>query len=164
MAICSSSCTPAQPSDVAEAETPPPAQKVHQTPSKEDEQAHYEVLSRHDTNATFSGMRDHICMGRSMLCPDQCGHSGTLAVFKIKNYNAYEKLSKYGDPKTEEFVVMLKSKNGESTLSDDLIRKISALNVGDEVHLAWEHIYVTDSHGSQFPERKIRIVEKLPTP
>lgn len=153
-----SACTPAQPD---ETQVQSPVQEIQETPLREGVRSHYDVLSHHDTNATFAGTREHVCMGRSMLCPDRCGHSGTLAVFKIESYNTYEKPSKYGDPKTDEFVVMLKSTTGESDVPKDIVQQISALSAGDKVRLVWEHIYVTDENGSQFPERIIRSVKKV---
>lgn len=120
----------------------------------------YEVLSRHDTEAVFSGTREHRCMGRSILCPDRCGHSGTLAVFKIESYNAYEKPGKYGDPKTDEFVFMLKSSTGKSDVSKEIADLVSQLKPGEKVHLVWEHIYVSDPNGGHYPERVVRKLEK----
>ena len=117
-----------------------------------------EVLSRHDTNAVFQGARRHVCMGRSMLCPDRCGHSGTLAVFKIENYNKYEQFGKYGDPQTDEFIFMLKSTTGESDVPPALAEKIAALKPGDKVRLVWEHVYVSDENGAR-PERPVRVLE-----
>lgn len=115
----------------------------------------YELLSRHDTAAVFSGTREHKCMGRSMLCPDQCGHSGTLAVFRIEKYNAYEKPGKYGDPQTAEFMIMLNSTTGETEVPPAIAEKIRSLQPGEKVRLVWEHIYVTNDSG-QFPRRVIR--------
>lgn len=121
----------------------------------------FDVLSRHDTDAVFVGFRQHACMGRTRLCPDKCGHSGTLAVFKIERYNAYEKPGKYGDPKTDEFVVMLDSTIGTSAVSDRLAEQIRSLKPGEKVRLVWEHIYVSTPDGARFPERVIRKLKPL---
>lgn len=120
----------------------------------------YEVLSRHDTEAVFSGTREHRCMGRTTLCPDRCGHSGTLAAFKIESYNAYEKPGKYGDPKTSEFLFMLKSSTGKSDVSKDIADLVRQLKPGEKVHLVWEHIYVSDPNGGHYPKRVVRKLEK----
>lgn len=116
-----------------------------------------ELLSRHDTNAVFTGTREQRCMGRSMLCPDRCGHSGTVAVFEIESYNAYSCPGKYGDPTTGEFICMLKPE-GTTEVSAATVEKIRALSPGDKVRLVWDHIYVSDAGGS-FPERPIRFLD-----
>lgn len=152
-----SACAPAEPAlskKAPQQQTP----KEEVPPAGTKKQTRCDVLSRHDTNAVFAGTREHVCMGRSMLCPDRCGHSGTLATFKIESYNTYEKPGKYGDPKTNEFSVMLRSTTEQNGVSADIAQKISALKPGDKVHLVWEHIYVTDDTGA-FPERVIRTLE-----
>ena len=116
----------------------------------------FELLSRHDTNAVFTGTREHTCMGRSMLCPDRCGHSGTIAVFKIESYNEYSNPGKYGDPMADEFVCMLKP-GGSNEVSKETVEKIYNLKPGDKVRLIWDHIYVSDGSGA-FPERPIRFL------
>ncbi|MBQ9758465.1 MAG: hypothetical protein IJW12_01675 [Opitutales bacterium] len=119
----------------------------------------YKVLSLHDTDAVFAGTRKHVCMGRSMLCPDRCGHSGTLAVFKIEKYNSYSAPDKYGDPETSEFACMLKP-DGSTEVAKEFVEKINALKPGDKVRLAWAHIYVSDPNGGNYPERVICELEK----
>ncbi len=118
-----------------------------------------ELLSRHETVAEFVGTTNHRCMGMTSLCPDECGHSGTLATFRIIRYTKYEKPGKYGDPKTERFVVMVENNLGESKLSSALRKRIAALKPGDEVDLAWDHNYVTRG-GSSAPERPIRKLKR----
>lgn len=115
------------------------------------------LLSRHDTNAVFAGTREHVCMGRSMLCPDRCGHSGTLAVFNIERYNNYDAPDKYGDPQTNEFVCMLKPE-GSAEVPKEILEQIRTLKPGDKVRLIWDHIYVSDDSGA-FPERPIRFLQ-----
>jgi hypothetical protein len=127
------------------------------TPSVQDCRS-FKLLSSHDTNAIFAGTRKHLCMGRSMLCPDRCGHSGTLAVFKIESYNDYTCPGKYGDPKTDEFCCLLPT-GGSTEISEEFVRKIQSLKPGTPVHLKWEHIYVSDPNGGQYPERPIRVLE-----
>ncbi|MBQ6704734.1 MAG: hypothetical protein IJN19_01825 [Opitutales bacterium] len=119
----------------------------------------FKTLSLHDTDAVFTGTRKHVCMGRSMLCPDRCGHSGTLAVFKIEKYNSYSAPDKYGDPKTDEFACMLKPE-GSTEVAKKFIEKINTLNPGDKVRLRWAHIYVSDPNGGNYPERVICELEK----
>ncbi|MBR6797264.1 MAG: hypothetical protein IKM45_01060 [Opitutales bacterium] len=157
-AAIATACAPVSSKPARTAETAPQAQEELVPAPAEKTGAKVEVLSRHDTNAVFQGARRHVCMGRTMLCPDRCGHSGTLAVFKIENYNKYEQLGKYGDPQTEEFVFMLKSTTGKSDVPPALAEKIAALKPGDKVRLVWEHVYISDENGSR-PERPIRVLE-----
>ena len=96
------------------------------------------------------------------LCPDKCGASGTLAVFRVERYNAYEKPGKYGDPKTDEFSFMLQSTTGTSDVSPETAALVRALKPAARVRLVWEHIYVSDENGSRFPERVVRKIEPLP--
>lgn len=121
----------------------------------------FDVLSRHDTNAVFAGTHEQVCMGRTMLCPDKCGGSGTVAVFKIERYNAYERNSKYGDGKAGDFAFMLEATTGESDVSPEIAAFVRSLAVGARVHLVWEHIYHTDPRGSKFPERVVRELSLL---
>lgn len=120
-----------------------------------------ELLSRHDVVAEFAGTREHVCLGRTALCPDRCGDSGTLAVFRVLRYESYEKPGEYGDPQTGEFVFMLKSTAGTSDVSDEIARAVGRLSPGNKVRLVWEHVYVTDENGSQFPERPVVRLEKI---
>lgn len=132
----------------------PEEKSAPETPAKPTRTA--ELLARHDTDAVFAGTREHVCRGLTTLCPDRCGHSGTLAVFRIEKYNAYEKPGKYGDPQTDEFVFMLRSTTGGSDVPAEIAERVRALAPGHEVRLVWEHLYVTDENGSRFPERVVR--------
>ena len=42
-----------------------------------------ELLSLHKTVAKFEGLKEHKCLFKTSLCPDRCGHGGTIAIFKI---------------------------------------------------------------------------------
>ena len=118
-----------------------------------------ELLSSHDTNARFTGLKDHKCMGRTSLCPDRCGHSGKLAVFEIVEYLNYEKPGKYGDPKQERFQILVEDNMGNVKVPAAIRDAILALKTGDSVHLKWNHDYVSRD-GSKFPERVITLLEK----
>jgi len=118
-----------------------------------------EILSRHDTNAVFTGTQEVVCNGLTALCPNECGSSGTLAVFKIESYNDYQKLGKYGDEKAETFTIMLRSTMGTSDVSPEIAEYIHTLNAGDKVYLVWEHVYVSEPDGGNFPARPIRKLE-----
>ena len=115
-----------------------------------------ERLSRHDADAVFAGTREHVCRVLTTLCPDRCGRSGTLAVFRVEKYNAYEKPGQYGDPQADEFAFMLLSTTGASDVPAEIAERVRALAPGDKVRLVWEHVYVTDENGSRFPERVVR--------
>jgi len=119
-----------------------------------------ELLSAHETEATFVGIKDHKCMGRTSACPDQCGHSGKLAVFKITKYLKYEKPGEYGDPKQETFQVLIEDNMKNAKVSAAIREAIMALKPGDAVRLDWNHDYVS-REGSKSPERPIVAISPL---
>ena len=53
-----------------------------------------ELLSEHKTVATFDGLTEKKCFHRTSLCPDQCGHGGTIATFSIKKVDILTILKK----------------------------------------------------------------------
>lgn len=119
-----------------------------------------ELLSAHSTAARFEGLRDHRCLGMTALCPDRCGESGKLATFTIVKYLRYEKRGEYGDPKQEQFLVLIEDNMKHPKVSPAIRDVILALKPGDPVELDWNHDYVTQD-GSKFPERPItRIVRR----
>ena len=128
---------------------PPPAEK-------------YDVLSVHKTKATFEGLRDQRCMGRTALCPDRCGHSGKLAVFKIDEYTAYEKPGEYGDAKQQKFQFLVEDNTKAVKVPPGLAATLKTLKPGDKVTLEWEHRYM-DRDGSRWPERPVTRLEKPET-
>jgi hypothetical protein len=113
-----------------------------------------ELLSSHDTEASFVGLKDHRCMGLTSLCPDQCGESGKLATFMIDKYLDYKKPGEYGDPKQEEFMVLIENNMRNAKVTVAIRDAILALKPGDKVHLKWNHDYVTKD-GSSYPDRPI---------
>jgi hypothetical protein len=119
-----------------------------------------QLLSRHDTVAEFAGTRQHRCMGLTTLCPDRCGHSGTMAMFKIRHYLDYQKPGEYGDPQQEEYLVLVSDNTGKTKIPQATADAIRALQQGDRVRLIWQHDYVTDDNGS-YPVRTIIGLEKL---
>jgi hypothetical protein len=118
-----------------------------------------ELLSAHDTVARFTGLTDHTCLGRTSLCPDRCGHSGKLATFEIVKYLNYEKPGEFGDPKQEQFQVLIEDNMGNVKVPAAIRKTILALKPGDSVHLKWNHDYVTRD-GSSSPDRPITLLEK----
>jgi len=120
-----------------------------------------QLLSLHDTLATFRELKPYRCMGRTALCPDECGHSGSLAIFDIIRYNDYQKPGEYGDPKTETFQILVMDNHGNAKIDKDILKTINDLNEGDTVTLKWRHDYVTRDNAS-FPVRTI--TELTPQP
>jgi hypothetical protein len=118
------------------------------------------LLSKHDTVAEFAGTRQHTCRGLTSLCPDNCGHSGTMASFNIQHYLAYEKPGEYGDPQQSEYLVLVQDNHGKPKIAPAIAEQIRNLSKGDRVHLVWHHDYVTKD-GSSYPERTIVVLDKL---
>ena len=119
-----------------------------------------ELLSAHDTVARFTGLNDHRCMGLTALCPDRCGESGKLATFAIVNYLQYAKPGEYGDPKQEQFLVLIEDNMKHPKVPGAIRDAILALKAGNLVRLQWNHDYVTQD-GSKFPERPIQNLSVL---
>jgi hypothetical protein len=119
-----------------------------------------ERLSTHDTEARFLGIENHRCLGMTALCPDRCGHSGKLARFKIIKYHDYKKPGEYGDPKQEEFIILIEDNLENPKVPADTMNSIKALKPGAKVRLKWNHDYVTKD-GSSAPERTITGIESL---
>lgn len=122
-----------------------------------------ELLSSHDTEARFEGIKDHTCMGRTALCPDRCGHSGKLATFEIVRYLDYQKPGEYGDPKQDKFQILIEDNSGRAKVPDGIHKAILALKPGDKVRLKWNHDYVTRD-GSKFPDRPVVLLEPAAKP
>ncbi len=119
-----------------------------------------ELLSQHETVAVFEGVRVHRCMGRTMLCPDNCGDSGNLAVFKIAKYIKYEKPGQYGDEKAAKYEFMTSDNKGNKKVGEEMFKTVAGLKPGDLVLLSWRHDYVTKG-GCSFPERTVTFLKKL---
>ena len=113
-----------------------------------------ELLSSHSTIAKFIGIKDHVCMGATGLCPDRCGSSGKLATFEIIEYLDYQKPGEYGDPKQTTFQVLIKDNHGKAKIAADMLATIESLKPGTKIQLSWNHDYVTKDRSSS-PERPI---------
>jgi hypothetical protein len=127
----------------------------------EDKPVPFDLLSVHKTEATFKGTREHKCLGRTSLCPDQCGHSGTLAIFSIDRYTDYRKPGEYGDPKQESFQFLMEDNMKNPKVPAEIIAKVKTLKPGDKVALEWEHRYM-NRDGSRYPERPVTRLERMP--
>jgi hypothetical protein len=123
----------------------------------------YDVLSVHKTQATFAGLKDHVCKGLTSACPHACGHSGSLAVFRIDAYSAYEKPGAFGDEKQTTFQFLVVDTRKNRKVPAELAATLETLEPGDKVVLEWEHRYM-DRDGSRFPVRPVTKLEKLPAP
>ncbi|MDE0835193.1 MAG: hypothetical protein OSA84_02445 [Akkermansiaceae bacterium] len=121
-----------------------------------------ELLSSHQTTATFSGIEKRKCRGRTSACPYRCGDSGDYASFKIIEYIDYKKPGKYGDPKQTTFSVQIQDNMENQKVSPEILKAIKALKVGDIAHLNWNHDYVTKG-GTSSPERTIQLIKHVNT-
>ena len=119
-----------------------------------------ELLANHETLAVFDGVNYRLCMGRTSLCPKQCGDSGEFASFGIKKYLEYEKPGQYGDPEQKSFLVQVSDYNKKPKGDPKILETVKALKKGDYVLLSWHHDYVT-KEGASFPVRPIVKLEKI---
>lgn len=123
----------------------------------------FDVLSVHRVTATFAGVTQRQCMGRTALCPHACGHSGSFATFRDLAYTQYEKRGQYGDEKQDAFMVQLTGA-GADALPAGAAEMLAALAPGAAVRLGWDHIYVkrVEAGGgeSQFPRRPVVLLER----
>lgn len=123
-----------------------------------------DLLSLHKTNAEFQGKKELQCRHMTMLCPDRCGHGGTIASFKIKDYVHYEKPGEYGDAKSDSFAVKLSDHVAATGLTPERRAVLESLAAGEEVALEWRHDYVTVEYegggSSSSPQRPITHLAK----
>lgn len=123
------------------------------------------TLSRHETIATFAGIKRSPCRFLTSLCPDRCGHAGEVALFSINSYISYEKFGQYGDPESTQFHVRVDNNggNGSEKQPEGISEKVRALVEGQIVKLSWDHNYVTttwEGGGSgKSPERPVTLLE-----
>ncbi|MCX6997826.1 MAG: hypothetical protein NTV49_12255 [Kiritimatiellaeota bacterium] len=118
------------------------------------------TLARHETVAEFRGTNYHRCLGRTALCPDQCGESGAAASFKVTKYLSYKKLGEHGDPKCDQFAFMIEGNMKNPKVPSAIRDVVRMLAKGDLVFLSWNHDYVTVD-GSSGPKRPIVKLEKI---
>lgn len=62
-------------------------------------QGEMEILVVNRTIANYDGTAFRLCRGRTLACPERCGHSGGFATFSVVDYLQYDKRGKYGDEK-----------------------------------------------------------------
>jgi hypothetical protein len=119
-----------------------------------------ELLANHETLAVFDGLKYRLCMGRTALCPKQCGHSGEFATLTVKKYLKYEKLGQYGDPEQKTFLVQVSDYDKKPKGDPKILETVKGLKKGDYVLLSWHHDYVT-KEGASSPERPIVKLESI---
>ncbi len=124
-----------------------------------------ELLSEHKTVARLVSVQDRTCRGRTALCPDRCGHSGSFANFEIVAYLDYQKPGQYGDPKAANFMFQIEDNHKKPRIAAELAKKIADLKPGDYVLLDWRHDYVTKTEpgggSTSSPERPVTKLERI---
>ena len=143
-----------------------PKKEAKENTEKKDQPAReIKLLSKHETTAVFKGTETRECKGLTLLCPNECGHSGEFATFEITTYNTYEKPGEYGDPKQATYIIQLTSTIKRPMDNKKAIELVKTLKIGDKVTLNWNHNYVTttypDGGSTKSPERVIVKLEKL---
>lgn len=114
-----------------------------------------EILSVHETEATFTKIVKRTCRGRTARCPKKCGHSGEFAMFTIDNYLTYKKPGKYGDAKAKTYMIQISKVDGDKSVEVGHFGKmIRALKPGEKLFLNWTHFYVTKNNSS-YPVREV---------
>ena len=121
----------------------------------------YDVLCVNEVTATFKGIEHRPCRFMTSLCPDRCGHATDVAVFEVNEYLKYEKPGQYGDDKQERFQWDIKPTSAYNRLHPEYLEVVKNLQPGQKVKINWTHFYVTDEHGSKFPERTVTFFEKV---
>lgn len=140
-AAAETSETPAAPAKEAEKTTEKKAEKKDKVTR--------ELLSFHDAIATYEGSKINKCRHMTALCPDKCGHTKTVATFKVVKYNKYEKKGEYGDPKADMFITAIED------MPKEFVDKLEKMKKGDVVRIVWKHEYVKDN-GNMYPERTLQ--------
>ncbi len=120
-----------------------------------------ELLSKHVTVSRFTGLSGHECLGRTALCPDRCGDSGTLATFEVLRYLHYEKPGESGDPQAGQFSVLVEDQHGRPKVSPLIRMAIRDLPEDETVLLTWHHVNLA-SGGHASSERLIERVMPVP--
>jgi hypothetical protein len=116
-----------------------------------------DILSKHSTHAVFEGVRHLPCMHKTSLCPDKCGHTKDVAVFRVTGYIAYEKTNPHhGDPQAAQFMMPLVEGN---EVDAKVLAFAKELKTGDAVRLDWNHEYVKDD-GAHYPRRRVTLLSR----
>ena len=120
-----------------------------------------ELLASNTVVAQYVGTESRPCYGRTMLCPDRCGHAVSVAKFRVLNNEAYEKPGKYGDDKAAEGnMILVDAKNDVPGQSEDMLEQIANLKPGQIVRLTQKHYYA-EMDGVHMPIRPVTQLDVL---
>lgn len=114
-----------------------------------------DILSKNEVLAEYVGLKDLPCRFRTSLCPDQCGHATTLALFKVLEQVHYEKKGEYGDaPYALGETVMVDVGCDIEGQDEGITQQIKKLKGGEKVRLEVTHYYV-NKKGNRYPVRPV---------
>lgn len=118
-----------------------------------------ELIFGYKSTAVFAGKQHQHCRGRTMLCPDRCGHISDTFVFNIDaiavTRNDQSKNAKFCSPQRVGSSKIFSSED----LGESYLPLAESLEVGETVDLCWNHDYVTRG-GSSFPQEPVTALEK----
>jgi hypothetical protein len=115
--------------------------------------------SSHVFSAQFDGIQFHQCMGLTSLCPEECGHSGNMAVFTVKSYQEFVVNGQGGTEKLETYRVLI-SDFHKKDLNQPYVAQIKSLKPGDIVTIAVDYVYDTTKSTVQTVENILSITKK----
>ena len=127
-----------------------------------DESFSFSVLAVHEVKATFQGAQVRPCHFRTAQCPDECGHAKHIARFAVDEYLVYEKIGQYGDEKQTElyYAVGDRDQRSDAFQPAEFDEIVKGLKEGDKVVIRYEHRYMKDADGSQWPVRPFTKLER----
>lgn len=106
----------------------------------EDSSEKRETLASFTAIATFKGIEERICMHKTSVCPDKCGHETKFARFDVVQHVEYNKPGKYGDAEKPTFGFGLKQVQQNAP---EMAQALERLEAGAKVKISWRHDYVT---------------------
>ena len=114
----------------------------------------------HVFKAQYQGSAFRKCLGRTALCPKECGNSGNLASFKVLEYIEYIPNGEGGREKLETYQT-LTSDYYERDLNKPYVKDIKALKEGDIVTMHIDFVYDTTLSTVATVEHIRRIAKSL---
>jgi len=124
-------------------------------------QGKMEILVVNRTIAKYGGTAFRLCRGRTLACPEKCGHSGGFANFSVVDYLQYDKRGKYGDAKKTSFTVQVTDFKKMPIGEKEINKRISGMKKGDLVLLCWNHTYGEVRLGVKSPQRPLIELRKI---
>jgi hypothetical protein len=124
-------------------------------------QGEMEILVVNRTIANYDGTAFRLCRGRTLACPERCGHSGGFATFSVVDYLQYDKRGKYGDDKKTLFTVQVTDFKKMPIGGKEINKRISGMKKGDLVLLCWNHTYGEVRPGVKSPQRPLIELRKI---